>query len=78
MIGDLSTALVHSSQLQGPEVYVPEPIADFLEADIFTREGVGDADPALLPSDAAVAADEADFEGSRILKGREAPRQLAL
>ena len=59
-------------ELERPEVYVPEPIADFFEPDVFAGQRVRDADPTLLPADAAVAADEADFEVSGVFEGREA------
>ncbi len=70
-------AFVHASELQRPKVYVPQSVADLLEADVFARQGVGDTDPAFLPADAAVAADQADFKVSRVFEGRELPRQLA-
>ena len=77
MVFELLAALVQPSQLQRSEVDVPKPIADFFEADVFTSEGVRDADPALLPADAAVAADQPDFKVSRVFEGRELPGELA-
>jgi hypothetical protein len=61
VIFDLPATLVQASQLQRSEVYVPQPTADFFEADVFARPRVGDADPAFLPANPAVAADEPDF-----------------
>lgn len=77
MIFDLLAALVHAPQFQRTEVYVPESIADFLEADVFTGQGVRDADPSLLPANPAVAADEAHLEVTRVFEGRQALWQLA-
>ena len=71
MIFNLPASLVHAPQFQRPEVYVPEPVADFFETDVFARQRVRHADPALLPADAAVAADEADFEMSGVFQGRQ-------
>ena len=71
VIFDLLTALVHASQLERPKVYVPESIADFFETDVFAGQRVRDADPSLLPADAAVATDEPDFKVSGVFEGRE-------
>ena len=49
MIFDLSAPFVQAPELQRSEVYVPQPVADFLEPDVFAGEGVRDADPALPP-----------------------------
>ena len=78
MIFDAEDAFVHPSERERSEVYVPEPLADFFEPDVFARQRVGDADPLLLPANAAVATDEPDFEVSGVFEGRESPRQLAL
>ena len=52
-------------------------IAHFFEADVFTGQCVGDADPAFLPANTAVAADEPDFIVAGVFEGRELPRQCA-
>ena len=77
MILDLLAPLVHAPQLERPKVYVPESIAHFFETHVFARQRVRHADPALLPADAAVAADESDFEVAGIFEGRQTPGQLA-
>ena len=77
MIFDPEDPFVHSAQLERSKVYVPQPVADFFEAHAFAREGVRDADPALLPADPAVATDQADFKVSGVFQGRELPRQFA-
>ena len=77
VIRDPKNPFVHPAELERSEVYVPEPIADFFEPDVFAGQRVGDADPALLPADAAVAADQANFKVSGVFKGHELPRQLA-
>lgn len=77
MILDLPSTLVQPSQLERSEVYVPQPIAHFFEADVFTGQCVGDADPAFLPANPAVAAEEPDFIVAGVIEGRELPRQCA-
>lgn len=77
MIGDPKNAFVHPSELQRSEVYVPQPIAHFFEADVFARQRVRHADPALLPADPAVTTDEPDFKVSGVFQRRELPRQPA-
>ena len=67
VILDLEAALIHPSELARPEVYVPKSVAHFLEADVLAGQRVGDADPVSVPPNAAVAADEADFEVPRVL-----------
>ncbi len=62
VIFNAEDAFVHPSEFHGPEVYVPEPIVDFFQSDGLARQRMRDANPVLLPSDAAVATDEADFE----------------
>jgi hypothetical protein len=74
VIFDPTNAFVHPAELQWSEVYVPQPITDFLEADVFSRQGVRDADPALLPANSAVATDEADFKVSGVFEGRKLAR----
>ena len=71
MIFDPEDAFIHPAELQRSEVYVPESIADFFQPDVFAGQGVRDADPALLPSNAAVAADQTDFEVAGVVEGRE-------
>lgn len=77
MILDLLASLVHASQLERPKVYVPESIAHFFEADVLARQRVCDTDPVLLPPDAAVAADQSDFEMTGVFEGWQTPWQFA-
>ncbi len=74
VILDPEDPFVHSPELQRSEVYVPNAIVDFFEADVFTGECVGDADPVLVPADAAVPTHEPDFEVTGIFERRELPR----
>ena len=69
VIFDAKNPFVHASELQRSDVYVPQPVADFFEADVFAREGVGDADPLVFPANAAVAADETDLKVSGVFDG---------
>jgi hypothetical protein len=76
VILDPELALVHSSELDRSEVYVPESVVDFLETDVLAGESVGYADPIRLPPDAAVLADEPDFEVAGLFDSRKLPRVL--
>ena len=77
MIFDPTNPFVHPAQLEWTDVYVPEPVADFLEADAFTREGMGNAAPTFLPADPAIAADQADFKVLGVFQRSQLPRQRA-
>ena len=69
MIFDSKNPFVHASE-QRSDVYVPQPVANFLKADVFAREGVGDLDPPAFPANAAGAADETDKNVSGVFEGR--------
>ena len=70
MICNPENRFIHSSEFQRSEVDVPDPGIDFFEADVLAGEGVGDADPAMLPPNAAVTTDKPDFEVPRVFQGR--------
>jgi hypothetical protein len=87
VIFNAKDAFVHPSQLRWPEVYVPEPVVDFFQPDVLAGQRMRHADPVLLPPDAAVATDEADFEvagwsrlkaatASSIIRGRSGELRL--
>ena len=71
VIFNAEDAFVHPSEFHWPEVYVPESIVDFFQSDVLACQRVRHADPVLLPTDAAVATDEADFEVAGVFQGRE-------
>ena len=75
MILDPELAFVHSPELDRPEVYVPHSVIDFLEPDVLAAERLRDANPIGLPSNAAVATDEADFEVTGVFDLRKLPRE---
>ena len=75
MVFNAEDALVHPSESHRAEVYVPEPIVDFFQSHVLARQCVRHADPALLPPDAAIATDEADFEVAGVFQGLERARQ---
>ena len=77
MIFDPEEPFVHAPQFQRSEVYVPQAVAHFFETHVFAGEGVGDADPALVPADPTIAADQPDVQSVRGIPGGELPRQLA-
>src|SRR5262245_20831449 len=67
VIFDAAEALIHPTQFHRPEVYVPEPVVDFLQPDKFARQRVCDAHPGALPADAAVFTDATHFKMRRVL-----------
>ncbi|MDP1568830.1 MAG: transposase [Vicinamibacterales bacterium] len=60
MVLNAEDPLIHAPSLDRSEIYVPPPIVDLFETDVFARERVGDAHPVLLPASTAVAVDESD------------------
>lgn len=62
---------MEAAELQGAEVDVPQSVVDLLEADVLTGERVADVDPLAAPSDATVAAHQAQLEVRGVLEGRE-------
>lgn len=77
VVFNLQPAFIHATELERSKVDVPDPVVNFLEADVLAGEGVSDADPVLLPATAAVATDEAHLEVAGILDCREARWQPA-
>ena len=75
VVFDAKQPFLQASELERSEVYVPQPIADFFEPHVFAGQRMRDADPMLLPPDAAVAAHEADLKMTGVFEGRELPRQ---
>src|SRR6188472_2644946 len=60
---------------QRPEVHIPFSVVDLDEPDVFTAERLTDIDPLLVPADAAVITNAADFIMARILE-RGKPRRI--
>lgn len=54
--------LVEPAESHGSEVYVPDSVSDFFEADVLAFEDVADVDLSVVEADAAVGADVAQFE----------------
>jgi hypothetical protein len=77
VIFDAEEAFAHPSELHRAKVYVPEPGVDFFQSDVLACQCVRHTDPVLLPPEAAVATDEADFEVAGVFQGRERTRQRA-
>jgi len=63
------------SEFHGAEVEIPEPIIDLFEADVLFAENMTDVDPGTVPTDAAVTADEPDFEVAGIIDRRDPSRE---
>ena len=54
---DATVALQETTQLEGPEVEVPDSIIDFFQANVITGTNGGNIDPVVLPADTAMGAD---------------------
>ena len=76
VILDPELAFVHSPELDGPEVYVPHSVVDFLETDVLSGERLGYADAIALPADAAVLAYKSNLEVAGVFDLRKLPREL--
>ena len=68
MVEDGSFVYVQPTEGEGAEVDGPDAWGDLLETDVFATEEVADVDPAGVPADAAVRADLANLEVSRVLR----------
>jgi hypothetical protein len=77
VIFDSEKPLIHPTELERSEVYVPEAITDFLEPHVLACERVGHADPATIPTKTTVATDEADFKVAGVFQWCELPWQGA-
>ena len=73
---DAQVSLEQTAQLEGSEVNVPDSIVDLFEADVFANADGRDVHPAVVPPDAAIRADVADFEAIGIFQRRELGRHL--
>src|SRR5215468_3521823 len=62
---------MQAAELQRPEVHVPDPVVDFLEANVLADTHDRDAHPTAVPPNATVGTDVADFEAIRVLKWRD-------
>ena len=58
---DFQLALVKTAEQNRSEVNGPDTNIDFFEADVLFHEDLGYIDPAGSPTDAAIAADPANF-----------------
>src|SRR5262245_40420636 len=58
LIDDAAHLLVKPTQPHWSEVHVPEPVIDFFEANLEFGEQVTHVHPALVPTHAAIAADQ--------------------
>ena len=73
MVFNSKHSFVHPSEVERSKVYIPDAVIDFLETDVFTSQGVGDAHPVFIPANATVATDEPDLEVSRIFDWGQLP-----
>ena len=73
-IFDLAEPFVKPAELPGSKVEVPLAVVDLFEADEFPGEDETHIDPAVLPADAAIGADEPDLEMAGVLEGRQGAR----
>ncbi len=72
---DSSLLFVKASEFDGTEVDVPQAVADFLEPDVVLSEEMAGRDAAAVPTDPAVAADEADLEVPGVVQRWECFRE---
>ena len=63
--------IVEPSEQDGAEVEGPDAVVDLFQANVLLDDAGADVDPALLPADAAIAADATDLEVAGILQRRE-------
>ncbi len=77
MVFNTKDAFVHPAEFHRSKVYVPQAVVDFVQADVLASERVRDADPLVLPANAAVATDETDLEVAGVLDGCELPWKRA-
>jgi hypothetical protein len=63
-------------ELEGSEVYIPDPIVNVLKATIFADADVGNVDPLMVPTDATIGADVASLEAVRVLERWKFRRHL--
>jgi hypothetical protein len=59
-------SLAEAAAPQRPEVHVPDPVVDFLEADVLADAHDRDVHPTGVPANAAVGTDVLDLEAIRI------------
>jgi hypothetical protein len=60
---DSESPFVESAEFEGTEVYVPEVIADFFEANVLASQGVSDVEPLTVPANSSVSTDGREDEG---------------
>jgi hypothetical protein len=71
LIDDPPDLFMEASQPGGAEKDIPEAVVDRFEADLEFGQQVTGVDPAVLPANAAVAADQAPLEMPRVDDGLE-------
>ena len=69
---DAEVLFVQSSEVEGSKGHVPESVVHFFKTDVFLGKDVADIDPAGVPADPAMLADEVDLEGGRVRERRQA------
>ena len=74
---DFHVSFDQPTELERPEVHVPDAVVDFLQAHVFADADGGDVDPSSIPADATVGADVAHFKAIRIFQRWEFLGHLA-
>jgi len=74
LVLNLHVSLDKATELERPEVNIPDSVVDFLDAHALAHADDGDIEPAAFPASAAVGADVAHFESIGVLKGRQFAR----
>ena len=62
---------MNAAEFHGSKVQIPLAVVDLFEADVFARDDMADIDPVVLPADAAIRADQADFKMPGVLERGE-------
>ena len=63
-------AFMQATELERSEEDIPDAVVDFFESHVLAGAADADIDPVVIPADAAIGADVAQFEAIWILKRR--------
>src|SRR5262249_6509480 len=74
---DFHRSFQEATESEGAEVHVPDPVVDFLEADVLADAGGGDVYPRLVRAKAAIGADVPNLEAIGIVEWGQLARHRA-
>ena len=67
---DAAVTFQETTELERPEVDIPDSVVDLFQAYVVAGTDGGNIDPVVFPTDAAVGADVTNFEALRIFQRR--------